>query len=153
MGTNDPVINITAAPEPLAYLLAVFVASFIIFRFRKAGYEKSGLAYPVLLASFPVYYWVFALYAVDYQALVNELVVGAAFLAIAWLAYRVNDIRSLFILAIGFIGHGAYDIVHLAVLANSVAPLWWPEFCGSIDIILGVYMLWLARLKRQCAHN
>jgi hypothetical protein len=131
----------------VAYAMAAIVLGCVLVGFKRAGYERSGRGYPLLLASFPLYYWVFALYAADYQALANELVVGAAFITLAWLAYKLSGARSLIILAMAFIGHGVYDIIHFYVFTNPVAPGWWPEFCGTIDIVLGLYMLWLANLN------
>ncbi|UGA53648.1 hypothetical protein [Vibrio sp. VB16] len=132
-----------------ALIIGVFIACFIIFRFKKVGYEKRRFAYPALLMSFPIYYWLFALYANDYQALLNEVIVGLFFIILASLALRYDQIKSLVILAMGFIGHGVYDVVHLTIYGDSVAPLWWPEFCGSIDILLGVYLLWLAKKSKE----
>ncbi len=127
--------------------IGFFIAVMIIVRFKKTGYEHKPYYYPALLATFPAYYWFFAIYAKDFSALFNEVVVGMLFIAAAWLAYKFSKIKSLLLLALGFIGHGVYDVVHADIYSHSVAPNWWPEFCGSIDILLGVYMLWLVKLN------
>jgi hypothetical protein len=146
MGTSISALTAGNTQSVAAFLIAIIITAGILVRFKAAGYERSGRAYPILLATFPLYYWVFALYAADYQALMNEIIVGVVFIGLAWLAYRLHDLRALLILAIGFISHGVYDIVHSRLFASSVAPTWWPEFCGSIDLLLGMYMLWLAKL-------
>ena len=133
----------------LALIIGILIACLIIYRFKTTGYENHNLAYPVLLATFPVYYWVFALYANDIDALLMEVVVGALFIGPAILAYKSSRRASLIILAIGFVGHGVYDVIHPAINVHSVAPVWWPEFCGSIDILLGVYVLWLAKMAQD----
>jgi hypothetical protein len=130
-----------------AFIAGIFIALIIISRFNKAGVQNDSGHYPVLLATFPLYYWAFAIYAKDDAALLIEVFVGVLFIAIAWLAYTLNRPKSLILLALGFIGHGVYDVFHLAIYSHSVAPNWWPEFCGSIDVLLGVYVLWLARIN------
>lgn len=130
-----------------ALIIGVLLACFLIFGFKKWGYENTNKAYPVLLATFPVYYWAFALNSRDFEALFNEVVVGIVFIATALLAYKLTRVRRLVLLALGFIGHGVYDVIHRNIYNESVAPLWWPEFCGSIDLLLGVYVLWLITVK------
>ncbi|MBC3767133.1 hypothetical protein [Neptunicella marina] len=126
-----------------ALMVGVLVAWLIIYRFNKAGYEKRQWAYSLLLATFPVYYWVFAVYAKDGSALLNEILTGVFFIATAVVACKASRVSGLLLLALGFIGHGVYDVIHLSLYRDSVAPSWWPEFCGSIDVLLGVYMLYL----------
>lgn len=115
----------------------------IIVKFKKSGYETGSIAYPILLATFPAYYWLFALFEQNVEALLYELIAGVFFLTLAALAYKRRSALSLIFLSIGFIGHGVYDILHKELYDASVAPNWWPEFCGSIDIILGAYIVWI----------
>ena len=107
------------------------------------GYEKRNLAYPLLLSTFPVYYWIFAIYSNDYSALFNEIIVGMIFMILALIALKISKFKGLLVLTAGFIGHGFYDVVHVNIYSHSVAPLWWPEFCGSLDLLLGMYVLYL----------
>ncbi len=130
-----------------ALITGIFIALFIISRLNKAIVQNDSGHYPALLATFPLYYWAFAIYAKDDAALLAEVFVGILFIAIAWLAYTLNRPKSLILLAVGFIGHGVYDVLHQAIYSHSVAPNWWPEFCGSIDVLLGVYVLWLAKIN------
>jgi len=129
-----------------ALIIGILIACFIIFKFNKVGDERCNLAYPLLLSTFPVYYWFFAVYSSDYGALFNEIIVGMVFIILALIALKLSKIKGLLILAIGFIGHGFYDVVHVNIYSHSVSPLWWPEFCGSLDILLGVYMLHLSKI-------
>lgn len=132
-----------------ALTIGILLGCFIVVKFKQMGYEHNNQAYPMLLASFPIYYWIFSLYSHNYDALINEFMVGVFFIAIAALAYRCSKLISFILLAIGFIGHGVYDIIHVQVFTPSVAPVWWPEFCGAIDILLGLYMLWLIKTQRH----
>ena len=48
---------------------------------------------------------------------------------------------SAFVLSLGYIGHGIYDAVHIHLFENPGMPIWWPEFCGTVDIIMGLYLI------------
>lgn len=126
-------------------MIGIAIVSFIIVKFKNNGYEKGAIAYPTFLATFPAYYWFFALYEQNVAAFVYEVIAGSVFITLAALAYKSRNVLSLIFLTIGFIGHGAYDILHKNIYDVSVAPTWWPEFCGSIDIILGIYIIWLLK--------
>ncbi|GAA4869015.1 hypothetical protein [Luteimonas vadosa] len=120
------------------------VAVVVVLQFRSKGLEHTRCAYPLLLATFPVYYWIFAVYASDYTALVREFIAGGAFLAIAYAAYRLRSFATLLLLALGYVAHSAYDFYHDAFFVNPGAPTWWPEFCGSVDFLVGCYVAYLA---------
>ena len=135
-----------------ALAIGIVIAVIVVLRFRARRLEKTKWAYPIFLATFPIYYWVFALYASDYAALLNEFMVGAAFLAIAYVAYKFRSFATLQLLAIGYVAHAAYDFYHDALFVNAGVPTWWPEFCGSIDVLIGGYVAYLAfALRRQAA--
>lgn len=127
------------------YALAIgtVVAVYAVVQIRMANYETSNWAYPVLLASFPIYYWAFAIFASDYDALIYEVAIGLVFLLLAYVAYRLKNVIGLLLLALGYIGHGVYDAVHNSFFQNHGAPLWWPEFCGSVDVLIGLYLAFL----------
>ncbi|MBC3764573.1 hypothetical protein [Neptunicella marina] len=103
-----------------ALVIGFLTTCLIVYKFNHYASYKRHKAYVVLLATFPVYYWIFALYALDFGALINGGIVGIAFFAI------------------GFMAHGIYDVVHLSLYPHSVAPNWLPEFCRSVDILLGI---------------
>jgi hypothetical protein len=50
----------------------------------------------------------------------------------------------LLLLAIGYVMHAAYDFYHSLFFVNAGAPTWWPEFCGSVDVLIGGYVAYLA---------
>jgi hypothetical protein len=128
------------------YALAVgIVSAFVVVLFFKAwGLENTKWAYPVLLAEFPVNYWAFAIYGPDSAALLKEIVVGLAFLAVAYIAYKVKAFATLLLLAFGYVMHAAYDFSHNLIFVNAGAPTWWPEFCASVDVLIGAYIAYLA---------
>jgi hypothetical protein len=70
--------------------------------------------------------------------------VGLGFLFVAYIAYRLNSVLGLILLATGYIAHAGYDVIHESLFNNPGTPVWWPEFCGSVDVIIGIYLLYLA---------
>jgi hypothetical protein len=128
------------------YALAAGVASavVVVLLFKAWGLEDTKWAYPVLLAEFPVNYWIFAIYGSDFAALLKELAVGLAFLAVAFIAYKVKPFFTLLLLAFGYVMHAAYDFSHNFFFLNAGAPTWWPAFCASVDVLIGCYIAYLA---------
>jgi len=128
------------------YALAVGTVSalVVVLLFKAWGLENTKWAYPVLLAEFPVNYWAFAIYGSDSAALLKEIVVGLAFLAVAYIAYKVKSFATLLLLAFGYVMHAAYDFSHNLFFVNAGAPTWWPEFCASVDVLIGAYLAYLA---------
>lgn len=127
-----------------ALAVGIAVAIYVVMTFRKTKLETSKWAYPLLLSTFPIYYLVFAVYGSDYTALLSELLAGVLFIALSCWAYRLGSFNALFVLAIGYTGHAIYDFGHDALFVNAGAPLWWPEFCGSVDLLIGIYLFVVA---------
>jgi uncharacterized membrane protein HdeD (DUF308 family) len=113
-------------------------------QFKKSRLETSKYAYSLLLATFPIYYFAFALYGNDYAAIPFELAGGVIFFIIALLSLKFDDFNKSSLLAFGYLLHGIYDVIHNMLFINAGTPTWWPEFCGVIDIIIGLYLLTLA---------
>jgi hypothetical protein len=135
-----------------ALTIGTIIAVFVVLRFKACKLEKTGWAYPILLATFPLYYWVFAAFASDYNVLVNEFMMGMVFLTIAYVTYKFRSLVSSVLIAIGYIAHAAYDFYHNVFFVNVGVPTWWPEFCGSIDVLIGGYLAYLAFcLRKQTA--
>lgn len=127
----------------IALLIGVATAYFIVRSFSRKSFNNKVRAYSFLLFTFPLYYFVFALYAGDYQALPLELLFSVVFFASALIALETEPFWQMLILAIGYLLHGFYDVLHDTAFVNLGTPTWWPEFCGSVDLLLGVYLLYL----------
>jgi len=137
-----------------ALIAGIATVAYVIIRFKKTRLERSKWAYPLLLASFPLFYFIFAIYAKDTQALAYEVLISLVFFLIALFSYKSSIRASALLVASGCILHGVYDAYHDLLFINPGAPNWWLEFCGSIDIILGVYLIYFAlkapgRVPRQ----
>lgn len=132
-----------------ALIIGIVIAIYVVVRFRKTRLEKKSWVYPIFLATFPIYYWVFAVYASDYDALIKEFAVGFGFLAVAYVAYKLNSAMGVLLLAIGYISHAVYDVIHHSLFYNGGTPLWWPEFCGAVDVLMGLYLIYLATTMKK----
>lgn len=128
----------------LALIIGIVVSILIIVRFKKTRLESSKFAYSFLLITFPFYYFAFAVYGNDYTVIPLELFGGLVFFGIAILSLKFSDFYKFNFLALGYILHGIYDVTHNMFFVNAGTPVWWPEFCGVIDIILGLYLVNLA---------
>lgn len=128
------------------YALAIGIITivYMIVCLRKTKLDRTKWAYPLLLSTFPLYYFAFAIYAMDARALVYEILIGLAFFFIAFIAYKSSKKTSALIIGIGSLIHGFYDLYHDLLFINSGTPDWWLEFCGSIDIVLGLYLIYFA---------
>lgn len=106
--------------------------------------ERSGAA--ILLCAIAFFYPVFAV-----MDGVSGLMVGvhiAIFLGFSFLA-TVGFHRGLGVLALGIVAHGVFDLV--TFFTGHPAPVWWPAFCGGLDIAAGLSILWLLRTQRITA--
>jgi len=98
-------------------------------------------AYPVLLASFPFYYFVFALWINDKDALKNEFIAALLFFAIVAVYLRYRFRWTEYLLISGFILHAIYDVSHDLFFINMGVPSWWGMFCGLVDLFIAVYLI------------
>lgn len=136
----------------LAFLIGIAVSIFVIVRFKKTRLESNKFTYSFLLITFPFYYFVFAVYGGDYAVLPFEFLSGLVFFSIAIFSLKFSGFYKFNILALGYILHGLYDVIHNMFFTNAGTPVWWPEFCGVIDIVLGLYLIHLAfRLRVRFA--
>jgi hypothetical protein len=127
-----------------ALLTGIAIAIFVVILFRRTRLENRKWLYPLLLATFPMYYFYFAIYGADYAALKIEILVGLLFFSLAFIGFKLKSSGALFVLSAGYIGHAVYDFSHNKFFLNSGAPLWWPEFCAAVDLLIGIYLLMMA---------
>ncbi len=125
----------------VALSVGILIAFFTIGLFGKLKIFNRHAAYAGYLASFPVYYWIFALASNSYNALFNEVLVGLIFFLLAGLSLTLPTANRHLILGFAYLLHAGYDMSHPVWFANPGTPLWWTEFCAVIDVILGIYIL------------
>jgi len=126
-------------------IIAGFIVAFItIIGIQMSGNSNKPWAYPLTLSLYPLFYIGFAIYAGDYQALLYEAVFALPFFMLCGLIALRSFRYSGYLLGGGLYSHGVYDAVHHHIFINNGAPHWWPEFCGVIDVIIGVYLLYFS---------
>jgi hypothetical protein len=104
-----------------------------------AGMDRDRSLYPVMMIVIALLYCLFAVLGGSTQALTLESAIGLIFIASAVAGFKT----TLWFTVAGIAGHGLFDLVHPRLFHNPGVPVWWPGFCGSIDIVLGVYLAWL----------
>ena len=124
-------------PVVIGLLLAVGIAT--LARFTRFDEDRSF--YSTILVIIASYYVLFAVLGGSRQALGWELVIGVVFSAVA----IIGALLLPALVGIGIIAHGLFDLVHDVLITNSGVPTWWPSFCGSIDVLLGLWVLLFTR--------
>lgn len=118
----------------LPVLIGIALALAIVVLGRLSGLDRDRALYPVALIVIAAYYVLFATMGGE-QALASELIAATVFVAVAIVGFRT----SLWWVAGGIAGHGIFDwVVHPRLIANPGMPEFWPAFCGTIDVALGV---------------
>lgn len=122
-------------PVIVGIVLGVLIAVFARF----TGFDRDRAFYPTALIVIASYYALFAVMGGSMPALMLELVGIAVFVGIAIAGFK----GSPWIVAAGIAGHGVFDFVRIGLIDNPGMPEWWPPFCASIDITIGVCLAWL----------
>jgi hypothetical protein len=129
----------------MEYLVAVILGVVVAGFAAMSGFDRDRSFYPTVLIVVGSYYPLFAVMGGGpHPALEIEIAVALVFGVVAFFGFQ----KSLWLAAAGIAGHGFFDFfVHHALVANPGMPVWWPGFCGSIDIVLGGWLtlrLWSA---------
>jgi hypothetical protein len=129
----------------MEYLVAVILGLVVAGFAAVSGFDRDRAFYPTVLIVVGSYYPLFAVMGASRPSLETEIAVGLVFSVFAVLGFN----RSMWLAAAGIAGHGFFDFfVHPALVANPGMPVWWPGFCGTIDIVLGGWLairLWKGR--------
>ena len=125
-------------PVIIGAALAVILASFA----RLTNFDRDRSYYAVVLIVIATYYVLFA--CIANEAIVAEIFVASIFSILAIL----GGLRWQILLGIGICLHGVFDLMHGYIINNPGVPIWWPAFCTSIDIVLGLWVIFLVVTKR-----
>ncbi len=127
------------SPDLTGFALGVaFIVPAIYFiRVKNIG----AWAWPVFLATLPVYYMLFGLLALDGAAITKEFLFGLPYFAIALVAWRFRFAWLRVVIAIAWLSHGFYDYYHDFLFVNPGVFSWYPAFCALVDIAVGGYLL------------
>ena len=127
----------------MEYVIGLALAAAVAWFATAVGLARERSFYATVLIIVGSYYVLFAAMGASRRTLVAEIVVAVIFVLFAVLGFKGN----LWLLAVGLIGHGAFDFVHHFFIDNPGVPRWWPGFCMAFDVLFGVLMAW--RLLRE----
>ncbi|HQZ82055.1 MAG TPA: hypothetical protein PLR83_02435 [Pyrinomonadaceae bacterium] len=121
---------------------AVSAVALIIFG-RVSGFEKDRSFYPTVLIVIGFLYVLFG--ALDGRASVVliEIAFALVFSAVAIIGYK----KGCLIVAAGIAAHGLFDFVRQFFIEDRGVPVWWPGFCGTIDVLLGLLIAYFVCRK------
>lgn len=120
---------------------AVGVLTILLARFIRG----ERWLYALGLLTLPGLYASFALRAGVLDVGVKELIYGIPFI-IAGLFFAFVSVRqSAVVVGAFWLLHGVYDLVHSQLFTNPGVLAWYPVFCFVVDIVVGLYVLWLSR--------
>jgi hypothetical protein len=120
----------------LEYVTGLILSAAVAAFAAVTGLDRDRAFYPTVLIVVAAYYVLFAVMGASGPALAIEIAVACGFAFIATLGFK----RSLWLVAAGLIGHGAFDFVHHWLIENPGVPQWWPGFCLACDVILGGWL-------------
>lgn len=101
--------------------------------------------YSMGLLTLPSLYAFFALRVGDEAVGLEEMTYGLPFLAAGLIFASVSVRQSAAVVGSFWILHALYDVTHDQFITNPGVPRWYPAFCFSVDVVIGVYLLWLSR--------
>ena len=110
---------------------AVLYAFAVVTRF-----DRDRVFYPTVLTTVATYYILFAAMGNSTTALIVESLVAVVFATLAVAGFRKN----LWLIVVGLVGHGVFDVFHHLFIQNPGVPAWWPGFCSSIDVSIGAFL-------------
>jgi hypothetical protein len=132
----------------MEYLIGMLLSLAVVALAATMRMDRDRAFYPTVLIVVASYYVLFAAMGGSGRTIVVEIVVASGFLLFAIVGYKI----SLWLVAIGLVGHGVFDIFHHLVIENPGMPHWWPGFCMACDVVLGGFLmvlLWRRRVAVQ----
>lgn len=119
--------------------VGVAVLIIIITRMLSSYFTAKLFASTILVAIAFIYVG-FALKQNPVSSIILEVVVALIFYFLALIGYTKNNL----LISYGIILHGVWDIFHhKGLLIQTNIPAYWPSFCLTVDIIDGLYFLFV----------
>ena len=111
-------------------------------------YFTTKLIAAAILVAIAFIYVGFALKNNSVPFIVLEISTAIALFFLALIGYT----KRTALLAYGIILHGVWDIFHHnGWFVSTDIPVYWPVFCMTIDLIYGVYLLYIFKKLPGCA--
>ena len=124
-------------PVLVGVLSAVAIAALA----RSTRFDQDRSFYPTVLVVIAAYYILFAVMGGSRQALAWELAAAIAFSTVAIMGALYLPV----LVGVGIVAHGLFDFIHHTMIEDAGVPGWWPAFCGSLDVVLGLWVIGLSR--------
>lgn len=118
----------------MEYLIGGLLAGATALLAGALGFARDRSFFPTILIVIATYYVLFAAMGGSGPTLWRESAVGLGFAVVAVLGFRA----SLWWVAAALAGHGVFDFFHHELVDNPAVPGWWPGFCLSFDVVLGL---------------
>ena len=126
------------------YVVGALIAVAVAALGRVTHFDRDRSFYSTILVIIASYYILFAILGDSPTALVGETAIATIF----WVVAVFGALRFPLLVGIGIAGHGVFDLVHHGIIQNPGLPPWWPAFCMSVDILLGLWVIGLLRSRR-----
>ncbi len=128
----------------MEYIFGIVLASLTASAANLLSQQGRKLFYPMVLVAVGVGYIVFTLVINQKVEYGWELILAFLFTLLAVFCYY----RSLWLIVVGLMLHGLYELVHIDFFNLEVNPLWWPAFSYAYDMTLALWLVWyLKRIK------
>ena len=133
------------SPELVGLIVGLAFIFPAIYVIRLNGFETQ--AWPIILATLPIYYMLFAVLAGEGAVVLSELICGLLYFAIGLLVWRMDSKITQRVIAVAWLSHGLYDDYHDMFFVNPGVFNWYPAFCALVDIGVGLYLLAVSNRK------
>ena len=117
----------------MEYIVGIFAAVALVIFGRVSGFEKDRSFYPTILIVIGLLYVLFATLDGRLWVVLLESVFALVFICAALAGYW----KGCLIVAAGIAAHGVFDFVHYLFIEDRGVLIWWPGFCGTVDVLLG----------------
>lgn len=121
----------------MEYLIGLVLAGVVVVFSALIGLDRERSFYVTTLVVVASYYALFAVMGGSGHALIIEILAASVFCFLAALGFK----GSLWLVAVGLIGHGVFDFVRRGFIENPGLPRWWPGFCMAFDVIFGGWLV------------
>lgn len=126
----------------IAFVVGAILAVVIGIFAKIMRFDRDRSFYATVLIVIASYYILFSF--ISFEAIFIEIAVASVFTIIA----VIGVLRWPLLLGIGILLHGFFDLTHNHYISNSGVPTWWPAFCAGVDIVLGVWVIYLIQIKK-----
>lgn len=120
----------------MEYLVGILTAIALVAFGRISRFDKDRSFYPTILIVIGLLYVLFSTLDGRYSVVLVECAFALIFIGAALAGYW----KGCLIVAAAIAAHGVFDFVHYFFIEDRGVPIWWPGFCGTVDILLGVFI-------------